>query len=249
MYQKSITNYIWFGQHLRYLIAVIEGWPIHGDGYIVANIERVFEHLKEFDLPVTLRSCTPLEEILKELKALPPESKITQEQATRLNNIVIDIRKVLEAESSGKLTYTVTEKRLDVSKLLYDVASLFGKNVFTLLPDIAKYDFNEAGLCIAFSRPTAAAFHLLRGTESVLREFYCSRVKRNRVSSLLWGPIVAHLRKRKSPPPEVLLNNLDNIRVSYRNPTQHPELRYDIDEAQDLFGLCVEVVNRMFKHM
>ena len=43
----------------------------------------------------------------------------------------------------------------------------------------------------------------------------------------------------------VLLNNLDNIRQSFRNPTQHPEKIYDIQEVQDLWSLCVDVVNRM----
>ncbi len=62
----------------------------------------------------------------------------------------------------------------------------------------------------------------------------------------MWGPMIISLRKRKkSRPPDVLLNNLDNIRVSFRNPTQHPEKIYDIQEAQDLFGLCVDVVSRM----
>lgn len=63
----------------------------------------------------------------------------------------------------------------------------------------------------------------------------------------MWGPMVTHLKKRKAKPipPATLLNNLDNIRVSFRNPTQHPEKIYDIQEVQDLFGLCVDVVNRM----
>jgi hypothetical protein len=64
------------------------------------------------------------------------------------------------------------------------------------------------------------------------------------------GTIVEHLKKRKtSAPPAGLLNNLDNIRVHFRNPTAHPEKVYDIDEVQDLFGLCVEVVNRMVRAM
>jgi hypothetical protein len=42
-----------------------------------------------------------------------------------------------------------------------------------------------------------------------------------------------------------LYNNLDNIRLSFRNPTQHPEMIYNLDEVQDLWALCVEVINRM----
>jgi len=38
---------------------------------------------------------------------------------------------------------------------------------------------------------------------------------------------------------------LDNIRRSFRNPTQHPDKIYDIQEVQDLFGLCIDAINRM----
>jgi hypothetical protein len=86
---------------------------------------------------------------------------------------------------------------------------------------------------------------LLRGAESVLRSFYCRLVKQKRVD-LMWGPMLTDLRKRrKSRHYSVLLDNLDNIRRSFRNPTQHPEMTYTINEVQDLFGLCVDVVNRM----
>src|SRR5258706_16076864 len=105
------------------------------------------------------------------------------------------------------------------------------------MPPIAKYDVEEAGKCIAFERPTAAAFHLLRGTESVLKDFYCTMIKQKRCQ-LMWGPMVADLRKRpKTKKNIVLLDNLDNIRRSFRNPTQHPEKIYDIQEVQDLWGL------------
>jgi hypothetical protein len=89
---------------------------------------------------------------------------------------------------------------------------------------------------------------MLRGTEAVIRNFYKMEIRQKRIKSLLWGDITADLRKRaKTKKYDALLNNLDNIRITYRNPTQHPDAKYDIQEAQDLWGLCVEVVNRMTK--
>jgi hypothetical protein len=59
---------------------------------------------------------------------------------------------------------------------------------------------------------------------------------------------VKDLRKRKRTKPFSVLNNhLDNIRDSFRNPTQHPEIRYDIHEVQDLWSVCVDVINRMVR--
>lgn len=81
-----------------------------------------------------------------------------------------------------------------------------------------------------------------------MKYFYCSKVKRDHVN-LMWGPIVADLRKKRSPPPAILLNNLDNLRTGFRNPTQHPEKIYDIEEVQDLFALSADAVNRMIKYL
>jgi hypothetical protein len=57
------------------------------------------------------------------------------------------------------------------------------------------------------------------------------------------------LPKKKTIPKgtDVLLNQLDYIRAQFRNPTQHPDKIYDIQEVQDLWGLCVDVINRMVK--
>ena len=77
---------------------------------------------------------------------------------------------------------------------------------------------------------------------------YSQMVKRNRITSTLWGQIVNDLRRKSlTKKYDALNNHLDNIRVSFRNPTQHPEKTYDIDEAQDLWSVCVDVVNRMVR--
>jgi hypothetical protein len=38
-----------------------------------------------------------------------------------------------------------------------------------------------------------------------------------------------------------------HLRRSFRNPTQHPEKKYDFDEAQDLLNVCIDIANRIGK--
>jgi hypothetical protein len=52
---------------------------------------------------------------------------------------------------------------------------------------------------------------------------------------------------RRFPVP--LCNQLDHIRVSFRNPTAHPEKIFEIDEAQDLLSICIDAANRMIKDL
>ena len=87
----------------------------------------------------------------------------------------------------------------------------------------------------------------MRAVEGALRNYYVAIVKRQRVKDLLWGPMIRHLQKRRSPPPAPLLDHLDSIRANFRNPTQHPEARYDLDEAQDLMAVCIDALNRLVR--
>ncbi|HXX57151.1 MAG TPA: hypothetical protein VEI96_04060 [Thermodesulfovibrionales bacterium] len=242
----SIWSYIWVGTCVRFLQDVREGLSIHKPGFVMDNIKYFFDNLDSLGLHVTKRASNELEEMRTTFKALPPDAKLTKEQATNLSNIMNKIRNTFTAESSGIYAYIVTEKKFDVKKLLEAVDKLFTPDVFANCPDIACYDFREAGRCIAFGLPTASAFHILRGTEAVLRQYYKRFIRPAKVD-LTWGQILSELKSKKSgkKPDSVLLNNLQNIKDSFRNPTQHPDKIYDIHEVQDLFSLCIDVVNRM----
>jgi len=248
MIKQPIWTYIQIGTSLRYLQEAEEGRLLKekdNPSFILDNIKWTLDSLDKFGLPVTKRASTELQNFYNKHKTCKFSSRLTQEQASELEEIVIDLRRTFSAEAKGIFAYIVTDKRIDVDKLLDDVPSLFSPRTFQLMPDIAQYDFMQAGKCIAYELPTAAAFHALRGTESTLRLYYCNYIKQRRLTALLWRPMVGHLRKCKKPIPKILLDNLDNIAVNFRNPTAHPEYKYDINEAQDLFNLCVDVNNRM----
>lgn len=251
MKKQPIAGYYWFGTNVRYLQDATVGTPIKGRGNILENIDRLLANLNALGLQVTRRASAyhDLVAFREELeKVTDKDAELSADQSSKLSELMTDIRKTLEAELLGHEAFIVTPKILDTKKLLDNVDSLLAPNIFSALPELTQYDLIEAGKCIAFERPTAAAFHLLRGTEAVLRLFYCTLVCRKRVSPLLWGNMVNDLRNRqKTKKHGTLYNNLDSIRLSYRNPTQHPEKIYDIHEVQDLWPLCVEVINRMIR--
>jgi hypothetical protein len=74
--------------------------------------------------------------------------------------------------------------------------------------------------------------------------------KSKRIKKPMWGPMTDELRKKIGGKPDlVILDTLDVIRKSYRNPTQHPETIYDIESGQDLFGLCLDILNKMTQYL
>lgn len=246
MERKSILEYFFFGTCVRYLQDAIVG---HELIMIVRNIDNCLNWLNSLGLHVTQNASRDLVSFRDELhKITKKDTGLSPEQSQDLSRICSQLRITLEAELVSHEAFIVTPKRFDTNKLLYDIGSLMTPNVFSALPEITRYDLMEAGKCIAFELPTAAAFHLLRGTEAELRLFYCTLILRSQVSPLLWGEMTKDLRNRqKTKKHTTLYNNLDNIRLSYRNPTQHPDAIYDIHEVQDLCPLCFEAISRMAK--
>lgn len=241
MRSKQVLDYVRLGnyvQRLQDVFLVSEGGWNETDR-VLESIDDLLTHLEGFNLPVTLSATQELRQIRDEI------ARKKECDDYELFLVMQSLERTLEAELRGSEVFLPGDKRIDVTKLLSNVPALFAPNVFDLLPDIAKYDFGEACRCIALELPTAAAFHLMRGTEAVLRNFYLSIVRKDRLKQLNWGQVVDALRKRRTPPPASILDHLDNIRRSFRNPTQHPDKIYDIEEVQDLFNLCVDVVNRM----
>ena len=246
MERRSISKYVGFGTCVRYLQDATRISRIHGRGFILDNIDHFLSELRDLQLFVTERTTDNLKFLKMELSKLDRNALLSASKSNELNKIMRELRTTLQAELEGVEAFSITPKRIEVVKLIDGVPSLFAPEIFNLLPDIAKYDFNEAGKCIAFERPTAAAFHILRGTEGFLNHFYCSFIRQKRIKKFMWGPIVEDLRNRhKTKKYATLYNNLDNIRYSFRNPTQHPEMIYDIHLVQDLWNLCTEAVNRM----
>ena len=250
-----LSPYILLGSSVRYLLDVRPGMPVHeasqNELSLLAHLERVEIALEKADLRVARRAfATELAAISKALKKLPTNAKLSEKQTSEIYIGIKAVSDVLRYEGANLQAFVLSDKRLQVDKLLSDVSDLFGECVYLALPDIAQYDFAQAGKCIAFELPTAAAFHVLRGTESVLRAYHAALVASATTAPQMWGPTTADLRRLTADAlAKELLDNLDNIRVSFRNPTQHPDKRYDIDEAQDVFNLCVEVVNRMSKDL
>lgn len=257
---RSTNGYIFLGITVRYLMDVQSGWMLHAGGGVADNVADLQTRLDQYEFFVTREVGWELWELregwLAELAEHEGDEQwtsgrlVSDKEFADIRRISGVIRETLLAESRGKVAYIASDKRYTVSKLIGSIGSLMGKSVYDALPDLAKYDFEEGGKAIAFDLPTAAAFHILRGTEAVLRDFYERVVRRDRIAEpRMWAAMVADMRKKSKAPPASLLDNLDSLRKHYRNPTQHPEKVYDSDEVQDLLALAVDSVNRMVAHL
>ncbi|MGA8214480.1 MAG: hypothetical protein WB799_12865 [Candidatus Sulfotelmatobacter sp.] len=105
---------------------------------------------------------------------------------------------VLQAELQSMDTYFVSQKGGYKTHDLIERAHVaFPASVRASVRDQTKVDFDQAGKCIAFDIPTAAGFHLLRGTESVIRDYYKVVTEREpKLQMRNWGAYNENLKKK-----------------------------------------------------
>ncbi len=239
---KQIYDYYAFGHDYSNLMRGKEGSP---NKKIISSIEIYMEFIKEHNLKVTLTVVEKkLDEFKKKLLREKVDATISPQNSKELSEIIHFADATLDAELKLREAYILTEKRMELRKLLENVKDLFPLGIYENLPDLSKYDFSEAGKCIAFERPTAAAFHILRGCEGMLKFYYLFILKIEKGNIINWGEMIKALREKDNVP-KTLLDELDTIRINFRNPTDHPEMIYTLDEVQGLFNLCIDAVSRI----
>jgi len=136
----------------------------------------------------------------------------------------------------------------DLEKLYEDdTASFFDKKKYwNALSKVARYDLDEACLCLAFEQPTAAAFLITRAAEDVLRKLYSAKIKKTVKGFLDWGLITTQLKGKVD---DELIESLDYLRNNFRNPVAHPEKIYEQKESERLLHTAVNVIQKMIDAM
>ena len=199
-----------------------------------------------FDVSLAAMQSVAFGDMMVALESADKNAPLAPAVASLVVDQFVSLENVLFAEAITKRVYILPNRRFNTGYLLADQKKLLKAGAFEKLEEVARNDFASSCRCILFGEATAAAFHILRATESVLKSYYFHHRRQKRLDRPMWGPMVEQLcAKAKHKPPESLLASLDLIRSAYRNPTQHPEAIYEIDSAQDLFGVCLDVIGKM----
>lgn len=245
---KTFESYdlIQIGLYIRYLMSL-------NDSIEAKHVKVAFIQLKKrleiAGLEVSISAFDHINEfaeVKEEIKKLDDDIKLSDELCQKMKKQVYAFEQVIFAESRIKKIYVVSERRYNGEYLLSQPEKLLKDRLFGKLSDTAKFDFASACRCLSFGEATACAFHILRATEDTLKNYYFKYKKTNRLAKPMWVPMTSELRnKNGKKPSETILSSLDLVRTSYRNPTQHPEAIYDIDSTQDLFGVCIDLINKM----
>lgn len=165
-------------------------------------------------------------------------------RVNQIRSSAIELETVLRNECRIMDTYHIDQKGVYSTKDLIETAHFHVPlPARDTLAEITKLDLDQAGRCLAFDLPTAAAFHLLQATESVIRKYYRLLVPSNKQAAPKmrnWGVYIKVLKKHDAK--AAILSILDHLRDVYRNPVLYPEESYTDDRVIVLFGLCVSAI-------
>lgn len=247
---KDTYSLIYIGLQIRLLRNISIDNEVN---FVLDNIKTLEEELEESELFVSLNAVKSLNLFritITELEKLDKNTKITKAHQSAITDQMRIIEAIVFSEATTKKIYVIPQRRYNEKYLLDEPHKLLKENVFDKFTDICKFDFTAASRCLSLGEGTACAFHILRATEDTLKAVYFHFKKTNRLDKPMWGPMTNQLRSKREPKPDnTILDTLDVIRNSYRNPTQHPQVTYDIDSAQDLFGLCIDCLNKMTQYL
>jgi hypothetical protein len=156
---------------------------------------------------------------------------------------------LLAALQSADLYYVMPKGAFDTQALTEGGAALFPADLKIKAPD-AIADVAAAARCIAFELPTAAAFHLLRATEAVLRHYFDEKAGAdNRPKSRNMGDLINTLSQKNLGDGRVLAV-LKGIKDLHRNPLMHPDASLNsVDEAISLYAAVRAAIGYMLDDM
>ena len=208
--------------------------------FTTPTASKLYRHISEV-IPVELN-----EMIAKIPKgdALKDEPDIPWWVINQIREAAKEFETVLRNECHLMDTYFVSKKGVYSTVDLVERAhQQIPESVRTKVPDLTRQDFDQAGKCIAFDVPTAAAFHLLRGTEAIIRAYYDLKVpgpRRAKPKMRNWGSYIRLLKNNGAP--DAVTSFLTHAKDTYRNPVMHPEETYTDERVLVLFGICVSIV-------
>lgn len=189
----------------------------------------------------------------KQLKSLESEDRINQHELALIHSLVEKFEHALAAELNRAPSY-VAEKRgiYSTHDLIENASETFPASLAPVIAKPALAEFNTAGRAIAFGMGTAAAVHLLRAVEIVLRQYYevfagssAAKAERNYTIYLKKLSLMADDESLAMRPDRRVLQMLAQIKDQYRNPLTTPESSMTLEQATSLFGLASAIISMM----
>lgn len=147
-----------------------------------------------------------------------------------------------------------TKGILNYKRLQEGACKFFKREIWERLSITAQEDLNDAAKCLLCELPTPTVMISLRAVEDALRQYYKYKTKQHYYRKS-WKAILNELLStnktgaRKHNVNKTLLALLDYIRENERNVAEHPDKRFEQEEAERIFSEVVKTIIEIYNDM
>jgi len=180
--------------------------------------------------------------------APPVEGEVSPFHVWNVKEASREFKTIFLAELATLPAFFVTSKRpLDRESLISAGESLMPEELLRKVPEAIR-DAQEAALCLAFDRATAAAFHLFRTLEAVVRAYHRTVCQGSAPPKQRNLGVYIRVLKDAGANPKVIAA-LTQLKDLHRNPISHPEALITPDEAIGIYGVVRSAVAAMLAEL
>jgi hypothetical protein len=181
------------------------------------------------------------------------EDRIDSHEIATIQSLMEKFEHALAAELNYAPTYYASKRGIySTYDLIENAYQTFSPSVLKTVPVAAQSEFGTAGRALAFGLGTAAAMHLLRAVEIVLKQYFelfsgTTAAKAERSYNIYLKKLAAMADDDSSTarPDKRLLQMLAQIKEHYRTPLSSPENNVTIEQSTSLFGLATAIITMM----
>jgi hypothetical protein len=189
----------------------------------------------------------------KQMRSLETEDRVNQREMAIIRTLLEKFEHALAAELNRAPSYIAEKCGIySTPDLIERASATFSANHQKLIAPVALEEFDTAGRAIAFGLGTAAAVHLLRAIEIVLRQYFEAFVsgssgkgERSYAIYLKKLSLLSEDEAVANKPDRRILQMLAQIKDQYRNPLLTPDSSVSLEQAVSLFGLASAIISMM----
>jgi hypothetical protein len=191
-----------------------------------------------------------IDQTSKQVKAPTGEDRIDPHEVALLQSLLEKFEHALAADLNRSPTYTAEKRGIySTYDLIEHAAQALPASLHKTVNSAAISEFSTAGRALAFGLGTAAAVHLLRAIELVLRQYFelyaggpAAKNERNYALYLKKLTALADDENSSAKPDKRVIQMLAQIKDQYRNPLAVPDQSISVEQATALMGLATAII-------
>jgi hypothetical protein len=267
MIELDMYFYLVLGARINPIANIRANWPIQTTiAFLISARMELGTFEKETDralafprtAEVAMGLCSIIDEITMPLEVNQQygaplfstgQPQMNEHQAQRIRELCQKFYETFQQESQRSYVLKVQDQRIfSAYTLVEKIEDAITPNTWKYLSALTRREIEECGKCLSIERYTACGFHILRGIESVIREYIAAipgvTLAQNQRN---WGEYVRLLKDNNAA--HEVTSIVEGLRQDDRNPLMHPEKFLDMHQAVGLFCLCLTALDRLVADM